>query len=218
MTTNERSNTVSKTQQTGSSTDAAGAPDENTVTASHDQLVADGWTPNTKQLVSHPHIGRIVLVRGNDALEHTYSMSRALYGGTAVMWHRVELVPVDVYRVNRILRIEQNRASTPPAEANRATVDYLGRAFTLDVGPGGQVYIRDRHTPVDLSRAFPAYSTDTYDEASAIRLRRCKLARSGSNVYTLNDWNSDANADALLDAIESTAELFHKTHTEQSGK
>jgi len=66
------------------------------------------------------------------------------------------------------------------------TADALTKRFFIDVDAAGFVTIRERGSK-DKRHGLPVFSTDTREEAKALIVRHCKLARDGSGAYRLND-------------------------------
>jgi len=83
----------------------------------------------------------------------------------------------------------------------------LSRRFFLDVTADGAIFIRERGQPV-TDGALPVFSTDTYEQASGLRVRHCRLARDRSGVYRINDWVG--GFDALAEASEMFANSFRQ--------
>jgi hypothetical protein len=61
----------------------------------------------------------------------------------------------------------------------------LGKAYTLWVDAAGGVTVAP--TGRGVKGSLPVFSTDTEEQAKALRVRHCKLARDGSGLYFLND-------------------------------
>lgn len=61
----------------------------------------------------------------------------------------------------------------------------LGKAFTMWVDAAGLVTVATKGRRVDGS--LPVFSVNTYEQAEALRIRHCRLARDGSGLYFLNN-------------------------------
>lgn len=80
----------------------------------------------------------------------------------------------------------------------------LSRKFFLDVTQSGHVFIRERGGK--LNGALPVYSVDTAEEAEQIRVRHCRLARDGSELYQLNEFSG------AVDDLFAVRDMFRATH------
>lgn len=62
----------------------------------------------------------------------------------------------------------------------------FSRRYVIDCCANGSLHIRRRgqRMPQGL---LPVFSTDTEEEAKTLRVRHCKLARDGSDLYHLNE-------------------------------
>lgn len=87
------------------------------------------------------------------------------------------------------------------------TANVLDRQFFLDVDAAGYVSIRERGSK-DKRRGLPVFSTDTREQAKALIVRHCRLARDGSGLYRLNDPPKD------VDDLGRITELFRETYEE----
>lgn len=93
----------------------------------------------------------------------------------------------------------------------------LSRRFFLDVCAAGTVHIRERGSPGGAAEGvLPVFSTDTWDEANALRVRHCRLARDGSGLYTLNN-PPEPGADAM-EYLGGVSKLFRATYAETLGR
>lgn len=77
----------------------------------------------------------------------------------------------------------------------------LSRDFFLDVCANGTVHIRPRGQMIQ-NGLLPVFSTSTYEEAQALRVRHCRLSRDGSGLYTLNETPTS------VDDLGRVSELF----------
>src|SRR5262245_22457417 len=71
----------------------------------------------------------------------------------------------------------------------------LSRRYFIDVTADGAAFVRGHGTPVTVG--VPGFWCDTYEQAKALIVLHCRLARDGSGVYHLNEWNGGAGLDAL---------------------
>ena len=83
--------------------------------------------------------------------------------------------------------------------------NYFGRKFVLDVGKDGEVTVREQTTKRRLRDGLPVYSTDTREQATALVVRHCRLARDGSGVYTLNEF------DGRVESLPDVSAMFDAT-------
>lgn len=85
----------------------------------------------------------------------------------------------------------------------------LSRNFFLDVCAAGSIVIRERGNTISDGR-LPLFSTDTYDEATGLRVLHCRRARDNSGMYFLNNPPDEHGED--FDAI---VDLFRSSYTDQ---
>lgn len=82
----------------------------------------------------------------------------------------------------------------------------LGRALTLWVDAAGCVTVQERGRGVNGS--LPVFSTDTREQAEALQVRHCRLARDGSGLYFLTDIPRG------VEDLGKVSDLFRETHSE----
>lgn len=78
----------------------------------------------------------------------------------------------------------------------------LSRRFFIDVSADGACFIRERGS-APMDGCLPAFSCDTHEEAKALVVRHCRLARDGSGIYRLTHWNESDGLGALCSASDT---------------
>jgi hypothetical protein len=81
----------------------------------------------------------------------------------------------------------------------------FGRRFIMTVAASGHVYIHERGRRAEPG-TLPVFTTDTREQAEAIRVRHCKFASDGSGLYRLND--PPGNVDQLSDVSDLFRSAF----------
>lgn len=82
----------------------------------------------------------------------------------------------------------------------------LGRLVTLWVDAAGCVTARERGSGVDGS--LPVFSTDTREQAEALQVRHCRLARDGSGLYFLTDTPRG------VEDLSRVSDMFRETYSQ----
>lgn len=80
----------------------------------------------------------------------------------------------------------------------------LGKAFTLWVDAAGCVTVAT--TGRGVHGSLPVFSVETHDQASALQIRHCRLARDGTGLYFLNDTPRG------VDDLGKVSDLFRATY------
>jgi hypothetical protein len=80
----------------------------------------------------------------------------------------------------------------------------LSRRFILDVAACGAVMIRERGQR--MREGLPVFSTDTHEQADAIRVLYCRLEKDGSGTYRLNEQPNG------VDDLGAISDLFRKAY------
>jgi hypothetical protein len=86
----------------------------------------------------------------------------------------------------------------------------LERRFLLDVDAAGNVTVRERGKGKS-GGGLPVFSTDTHEQAKALIVRHCRLARDGSGLYTLND------PPRAVESLGDVSDLFRTTYRRHLG-
>lgn len=90
---------------------------------------------------------------------------------------------------------------------------YMGREYTLYVSATGAVFIREKGDVLGVEGFLPFFSAETHEAADMLRVRHCRLSRTGPQIYILNDFIKDS-----LDCVNTAADAFAKTYEEFTSK
>lgn len=104
-------------------------------------------------------------------------------------------------------RIPFTKATPSPTTSSKLD---LSRRFLLEVTRDGTVFIREACAPT--TGGLPVYSVDTWDDAEALRVRHCRLARDRSGIYRLNEFSGEE------EDLDRVGALFKETHERQMAR